>query len=163
MEQLLQALLFLLERSRVQKPHPLYLYGVYHMAADIRWQQRFSNYKKALGQLEEFVAKASLNKFEKQGLVQCFEYTFELGWKTLKDYLEAEGYTAQSPRSAIQLAFQSGLIENGHAWIDALEKRNLMSHTYNEDFITLAEALILGSYFGMLKQLSEKFESLSNS
>ena len=58
---------------------------------DIRWKQRFSNLEKAFGQLTEFIEKGELNKFELQGLIQCFEYTFELGWKVMKDYLENEG------------------------------------------------------------------------
>jgi hypothetical protein len=55
---------------------------------DIRWKQRFANFKKATAQLTEFIQKGELNKFEVQGLIQCFEYTFELAWKTMKDYLE---------------------------------------------------------------------------
>lgn len=62
------------------------------MNLDIRWKQRFSNFKKAALQLQEFIEKGELNKFEVQGLIQCFEYTFELAWKTMKDYLEQEGF-----------------------------------------------------------------------
>ncbi|MCA1950707.1 MAG: nucleotidyltransferase substrate binding protein [Treponema sp.] len=122
------------------------------MEQDIRWQQRFSNYKHALSQLDEFISIGSLNKFEKQGLIQCFEYTFELAWKTMKDYLEAEGYAIQSPRAAIQIAFQSGLINEGHLWIDALEKRNLMAHTYDEARAEEAVNLITHSYYTILKE-----------
>ena len=77
------------------------------MSEDIRWKQRFSNFKKASAQLSEFIEKGDLNKFEVQGLIQCFEYTFELAWKTMKDYLEFEGYEVKSPRSTIQTAFQN--------------------------------------------------------
>lgn len=69
---------------------------------------------------------------ERAGLIQFFEMAFELGWKLLKDYQEAEGYTISSPRDAIKQAFQSGLISAGHDWINALEDRNLTTHTYNE-------------------------------
>jgi hypothetical protein len=72
---------------------------------DVRWKQRLDIFKKALAQLSEFLAQESLNKFEVQGLIQCFEYTFELGWKTIKDYLEQEGLDVKTPRSAIQTAF----------------------------------------------------------
>lgn len=129
-------------------------------AADVRWKQRYANYKKAVFQLTEFVEKPDLNKFEKQGLIQCFEYTFELAWKTAKDYLEAEGFSAKSPRQTIQLAFQTDLIVDGHVWIDALEKRNLMAHTYDENRIKEAERLIRDNYYSMLKALQAELEKL---
>jgi len=123
---------------------------------DIRWKQRFSNYNKAVMQLTEFLEKGELNKFEVQGLIQCFEYTFELAWKTMKDYLEQEGYEVKSPRSAIQTAFQIQLITDGHTWIDALNKRNLMAHTYNEDVANEAELLITEKYYPVIKELLSK-------
>jgi len=101
------------------------------MNNDIRWKQRFSNYKKATSQLTEFIEKGDLNKFEVQGLIKCFEYTFE---------------------------FQ--LIEDGHIWIDALEKRNLMSHTYNEEVAEEAVELIRKSYYPIIKKLYSKLEEL---
>ena len=122
-------------------------------AKDIRWKQRFDNYTKALNQLTEFVEKPELNKFEVQGLIQCFEYTFELAWKTAKDYLEEQGFTVKSPRQTIQIAFQVGLVQDGHAWIDALEKRNLMAHTYDENTAKEAEELIRTKYYSILKML----------
>lgn len=128
------------------------------MNEDIRWIQRFSNYKKAVSQLSEFIEKESLNKFEVQGLIQCFEYTFELSWKTMKDYLENEGFEVKSPRATIQTAFQIQLIENGHIWLDALNKRNLMAHTYNEEFVKEAQALIINNYYPELKILLTKLE-----
>lgn len=88
------------------------------MEKDIRWKQRFDNYKKATIQLGEFLEKGELNKFEVQGLIQCFEYTFELGWKTMKDYLEEQGFDVESSRNSIQTALQMGLIADGHTWID---------------------------------------------
>ena len=127
---------------------------------DVRWKQRYANYRKAVFQLTEFIEKPDLNKFEKQGLIQCFEYTFELAWKTAKDYLEAQGFSVKSPRQTIQLAFQTELIANGHVWIDALEKRNLMAHTYDENTIQVAEQLIRGSYYSMLKALQEELDKL---
>ena len=121
------------------------------MTSDVRWKQRLANFQLAVDQLTEFVTKDSLNKFERQGLIQCFEYTFELGWKTLKDFLENGGQTVQSPRAAIQLAFNSGLIKDGHEWIDALQKRNILAHSYNEEYAKQAEELIKKNYFPMLR------------
>lgn len=129
------------------------------MSEDIRWKQRFANYRKAISQLNEFLAQPGLNKFEKQGLIQCFEYTFELAWKTMKDYLEAAGYSVNSPRAAIQTAFQAQLITDGHLWIDALEKRNLMSHTYNEELAEEAEQLIRNPYCRILNALFTEMEA----
>lgn len=120
------------------------------MEQDIRWKQRFQNYNKAVEQLIEFKQINSMNKFEVQGLIQCFEYTFELAWKTMKDFLEEQGLEANSPRSSIQQAFATGLIENGATWIDALNKRNLMAHTYDENVAEEAKHLILESYSAVL-------------
>lgn len=128
------------------------------MNEDIRWKQRLSNYKKAAMQLTEFIEKGELNKFEVQGLIQCFEYTFELAWKTMKDYLEEEGFEVKSPRATIQTAFQIQLITDGHVWIDALNKRNLMAHTYDEEVAKEAEELIKQSYYPVIKELLDKLE-----
>jgi len=126
---------------------------------DIRWKQRFSNFSQACAQLAEFLAQPKLNKFEKQGLIQCFEYTFELAWKTMKDYLEEQGLTITTPRMAIQAAYQVQLIDDGHVWLDALQKRNLMAHTYNEDLAQLAETLIRTQYAQMLAEFVQVLES----
>lgn len=129
------------------------------MSNDIRWKQRFQNFQKAVSELKDFLNVPRLNKFEKQGLIQCFEYTFELGWKCLKDYLEYQGYQVKSPRDSIKLSFQIGIVENGHLWMDALEKRNLLSHSYNEEVVTEAEHLIRTQYFSLFLTLREKLES----
>ena len=125
---------------------------------DIRWKQRFQNFDKAFSMLSEFMAKGDLNKFEEQGLVQCFEYTFELSWKTMKDYLELSGFSVKSPRETIQTAFQNGMISDGHTWIDALDKRNIMAHTYNETTAREAVDLIRTKYFLLLKHLHDLLE-----
>ena len=129
-------------------------------AEDIRWKQRCANFSKAVNQLTEFVEKPELNKFETQGLIQCFEYTFELAWKTAKDYLESEGFSVKSPRQTIQVAFQTELIADGHVWIDALEKRNLMAYTYDESTTAEAAGLIRDKYYPMLKALQDTLGKL---
>ena len=129
------------------------------MDVDVRWRQRLENFSKAAGQLREFLDKPGLNKFERQGLVQCFEYTFELAWKTMKDYLEAQGFTVKSPRETVQAAFQCQLVADGHAWIDALDKRNLLAHTYDEARADEAEGLIRGAYGAAIFALLERLES----
>lgn len=130
------------------------------MNQDIRWKQRFTNFKKAYSQLTEFMEKPELNKFEVQGLIQCFEYTFELSWKTLKDYLEFEGYDVNTPRETIKKAFQTGMIEDGNVWLDALEKRNIMSHTYNENTTKQTEQLIKTKYYFIIQKLVTNFSKM---
>ena len=131
------------------------------MNNDVCWKQRLDNFRKAISQLKEFVEKPELNKFEKQGLIQCFEYTFELAWKTLKDYLNDQGFNVKSPRMAIQTGFQIQLLRDGHVWIDALEKRNLMAHTYDENLTNEAENLIRTAYYGMLQELFSALEGMA--
>lgn len=131
------------------------------MDNDVRWKQRLNNFRKAISQLKEFIEKPELNKFEKQGLIQCFEYTFELAWKTMKDYLEDQGFDIKSPRMAIQTGFQIQLLQDGHVWIDALEKRNLMAHTYDENLTNEAEKLIRTAYYGMLQELFTVLEGMT--
>ena len=125
---------------------------------DIRWKQRFSNFEKAFNQLTEFMQKGELNKFELQGLIQCFEYNFELGWKVMKDYLENEGYTVSTPRETIKTGFSIDLIDDGALWLDALEKRNLMSHTYEESVALLVGDTIRNSYYLMIENLYLKLK-----
>jgi nucleotidyltransferase substrate binding protein (TIGR01987 family) len=102
---------------------------------DIRWKQRFENYEKALSLLREALAKIeTLSELEKEGTVQRFEFTFELAWKTLKDYLIHQGIVLDqiTPSSVIKQAFAAKIIRDGQLWIDMLRCRNLMSHTYDE-------------------------------
>jgi len=88
---------------------------------EIRWQQRFDNFERAWGQLSAACTKTSYSELELAGLVQMFEFTFELAWKTLKDLLFYEGFDVSSPRDAIRQGFASGLIENAELWLVALE------------------------------------------
>lgn len=100
---------------------------------DIRWEQRFSNYRKALKQMGEFLDKQELNKLEEQGLVKAFEYTFELAWNTLKDFLEYQGFPGIiGSRDALRTAFSEEVVADGHVWMRMIESRNKTSHTYNE-------------------------------
>lgn len=128
------------------------------MNKDIRWQQRFENFLKAFEQLKKAVTQDKLNELERAGLIQTFEYTYELSWKTLKDFLETEGITAKTPRETIQEAFKASFIIDGHNWIDALENRNLLSHTYEESLSLKACELIKKSYFPFLKKFKDDFE-----
>lgn len=125
---------------------------------NVRWKQRFQNFKLAFMQLEAAVNLPKLNDLEASGLVQTFEYTFELAWKTLKDYLESEGISATTPRQVIQESFRANIITDGHTWIDALEKRNLIAHTYNKELSNNALNLIKNAYFPIIKNFLEAME-----
>lgn len=107
------------------------------MTEDMRWRQRFDNFSKALQTLSEAVElgqQRPLSKLEKQGLIQGFEFTHELGWNVLKDYLESKGYTGLiGSRDATRTAFKNALIADGQAWMDMIKARNESSHTYNLD------------------------------
>ncbi|MEK7702679.1 MAG: nucleotidyltransferase substrate binding protein [Nitrospirota bacterium] len=102
-------------------------------AHDIRWIQRFNNFDKAINQLTRFIEKGNLNELERQGLIQAFEYTYELAWNTIKDYFESLGeVNILGSRDAFRLAFQRGLIENGEVWMEMINSRIAATHTYNE-------------------------------
>lgn len=124
---------------------------------DIRWQQRFNQFQSAFALLQAAITIDKPSVVERAGLIQFFEMAFELSWKLLKDYQEAEGYQIKSPRDAIKQAFQSGLILEGHAWINALEDRNLTTHTYNEQTAVAVENKIRQTYYPQLLQLQHTF------
>jgi nucleotidyltransferase substrate binding protein (TIGR01987 family) len=121
---------------------------------DVRWRQRFQNFEKAYKQLEISVLQVNdLSDLEKEGMVQRFEYTFELAWKTLKDYLEAQQVNAKFPREVIKQAFHYEIIEDGEIWMDMLEKRNLMAHTYQENIFRVAVENISTKYFNAISKV----------
>lgn len=119
-----------------------------------RWRQRFENFEKAYRQFDLAIRDfENLNVLEKEGLIQRFEYTFELAWKTLKDYLESEEVLATFPREVIKLSFHYGLIKDGETWMDMLEKRHLLAHTYNEERFKLAVMKVKDSYYAAITQV----------
>lgn len=124
---------------------------------DIRWIQRAKHFDKAFSLLEEAVELARqrpLSKLEAQGLIQGFEYTHELAWNTLKDFLEDRGVQAlYGSRDTTRAAFRTGLIENGETWMEMIQSRNLTSHTYNEATADQVIGAILDSYFAAFQAL----------
>lgn len=130
------------------------------MGTDIRWQQRFDNFGRALQQLTlgvELAATRPLSDLEKQGLIQGFEYTHELAWKVLKDYLEYEGvHGIVGSRGAVREAFRRGLIADGEAWMDMIDKRNLTSHTYNLDTANALIGDIIDTYHACFMALKNE-------
>lgn len=129
---------------------------------DIRWHQRFDNYNKALHQLKKFIEKANtLNELEEQGLIKAFEYTYELAWNVLKDFLQVQGnQNIFGSRDAITAAFKLGLIEKGEEWMEMYTDRNKTSHTYNEATADAIAESILHKYYALFIALQAKMESI---
>lgn len=126
---------------------------------DIRWRQRFDNFSKSILLLEKALEIENPDIIQKAGTIQFFEMCFELSWNMLKDYLEEQGFfDVNSPRSAIKKAFEIGLIEEGHQWMELLIDRNLTVHTYDEEKATEVEQLIHFKYYPLLKSLHESFK-----
>ena len=129
------------------------------MKHDIRWKQRFQNFEKTFIFLQTASKRPTLDELQEAGLIQSFEFTFELSWKTLKDYLEQKGISLQYPRDVIKQAFQTQLIHEGELWLEMLEKRNELTHTYDEKQVKKAVSLIKKRYLPALKQV---YETLKN-
>lgn len=129
-----------------------------------RWKQRFESFDKALALLSGPLHEKKWSDFsdlEQEGLIQRFEYTFELAWKTVKDYLVFCGIDLQrsTPRDTIKLGFAAGVILDGQAWIDMLESRNLLSHTYNRQTFELTIQDIQDKYLSALSQVHDLLQS----
>jgi nucleotidyltransferase substrate binding protein (TIGR01987 family) len=131
---------------------------------DIRWIQRLASFSKAFNQLEDAVSlskERQLSKLEEQGVIQAFEYTHELAWKTLKDFLEERGNDAlYGSKDVTRAAFKLGLIDNGDVWMDMIKSRNQTSHTYNEDIAVEIVNAVVSNYFKNFKLLYERLHIL---
>ena len=126
---------------------------------DIRWKERFQNFDRAFVLLRQSMENgpAALNQLEKEGVIQRFEYCFELAWKTLKDYLEESGisFATVTPRQVLKDAFAAKVIADGHVWIDMLDHRNLLSHTYNCASFEKAVEALAARYLPAMEALHE--------
>ena len=133
---------------------------------DIRWKQRFENYKKALLQLQNAVTleqERPFSELEEQGLIQAFEFTHELAWNVMKDYLFYQGNNViTGSRDATREAFQVGLIEDGDSWMEMIKSRNKTSHTYNNEIATEIVNKILSVYFPLFMEFQTKIKQLSD-
>lgn len=123
-----------------------------------RWMQRKEDLKNALSRLMEALEEENVTDIIIDGVLHRFEFTFELAWKTMKDYLEYMGILEKtgSPREVIQSAFQSNLIENGEEWIEMMLSRNTLSHLYDEEESRKIYNKIREKYVVMLKNLVKK-------
>lgn len=134
---------------------------------DRRWVRRFNNFVKAFAQLEEAVKlsrQRELSKLEQQGLIQAFEYTHELAWRTMRDFLRERGVqNLYGSKDATREAFKAGLIDNGEVWMEMIQSRNLTSHTYNEETAAIIFSAIVDNYFAEFAAFRERMEQLKAS
>lgn len=134
---------------------------------DVRWQQRLSNYEKALEQLGNAVATSQqrpLSDLEKQGLIQAFEFTHELAWNVIKDWFEYQGNSGiTGSRDATREAFQRGLVEDGEGWMEMIKSRNQTSHTYQQKIAEEIAGFVTSRYFPLFQAFLRKMENLKNS
>lgn len=133
------------------------------MAEEVRWRQRFQNYQKALGQLVSALSQYDehAEALIKEGILQRFEFTHELAWKVLKDYLEYEGHQGiTGSRSASRLAFSLGLLSDGQVWMDMIESRNRTVHTYDERVLEQEFAKVQQAYAAALSELAVRMQAI---
>ena len=134
------------------------------MSLDSRWRQRFDNYQRALQTLSRAVALSAerpLSELEQQGLIQVFEFTHELAWNMLKDFLEAQGIAGLiGSRDAIRTAFKNGLLQEGETWMEMIKARNLSSHTYQLELANRLAAEILQRFYPAFVALEQKMQEL---
>lgn len=130
------------------------------MNQDVRWKQRFENYARAFNLLQGALLSRPLDEFtdlELEGLIQRFEYSFELAWKTMKDFLEDSGVqiVPVTPKTVIKEAFAAKVIDDGQGWIDMMLERNLLAHTYDERRFRAALVNIRKKYLALLEALHQ--------
>lgn len=130
---------------------------------EVRWKQRFENYEKAylsLIESQQALNRDSNNKFIQDSLIQRYEYTVELAWKTIKDYLEYQGFIdVTSPKKVIRKAYSEKMITNGEGWMDALNDRNRTSHAYEESMATDVASSILNNHIPLFTTLYNYFKA----
>ena len=133
---------------------------------DIRWKQRFNNYIKAFQTLVAAVELArtrELSELEQQGLIQSFEFTHELAWNVLKDYLEEKGITGLiGSKDATRTAFKDGLIEQGEDWMKMIEDRNRTSDTYDPHVAQAVVENILERFYPAFEKMAKRFTALND-
>lgn len=126
------------------------------MEQNNRWRQRFEDYENALARLTEVLGKKHFEELEKDGVIQRFEFTFELAWKTLKDYLEDQGILdVSTPKKVLRKAFQANLFEDDQIWLAMQEDRNLLSHVYKQSTSDRIFLCIINVYIKVLQDLAE--------
>ncbi len=136
------------------------------MDKDVRWLQRFENLGKARERLLEALAGTAQdpsNHLYQIALIGAFQFTFELSWKTMKDYLAYQGVQVSMPRDVLKQAFHHQLVQDGQVWIDMLEDRNLMAHVYQEKAALAAGKSIRERYVPAIEKIYNDLLTKKNS
>ncbi|MGB2849865.1 MAG: HI0074 family nucleotidyltransferase substrate-binding subunit [Saprospiraceae bacterium] len=121
---------------------------------DVRWKQRFENFEKAFFRLKEAIELIEPSELKRNGIVQRFEFTIEVAWKTLKDFLEEKEFNFKpSPKETIRLAQQSGYINYAQELMDGLELRNELSHDYSGQKFLQLEYQLRTSIYPVIEKL----------
>lgn len=133
---------------------------------DVRWWQRLDQFSRALAQLNsavELAARRELSDLEEQGLIQSFEFTHELAWNAMKDFLESRGVrNLFGSKDTSRSAFKQGLIDNGEVWMEMIKSRNLTTHTYNQDVASEIARAIRENYVFELQRLYERLDRIKS-
>jgi nucleotidyltransferase substrate binding protein (TIGR01987 family) len=133
------------------------------MNNEIRWQQRFQNFENAYYTLSRILKRYEStpdDEVVQMALVQAFEFTFELAWNTMKDYLENEGFDeVKNSKQTIRTAFQAELIHDAEGWMETVQKRNLASHTYNQVILEETVEYIQSLFFPLVRTLYEELKN----
>ena len=123
----------------------------------IKWKYKFQNFERAFRKLSAIEQIQNPGEIEKMALIQAFEYTFELAWKTMKDYLQLNGFHVASPRESIRTAYEAKYISNCDTWLDAIDIRNLSSHAYDDKILEETSQFILKRFFPVAEQFLKDF------
>ena len=130
-----------------------------------RWRQRFASFERALARLEqacELAGQRQLSQLEQQGLIKAFEFTQELAWKVMKDYLQHQGLDAIiGSRDAICLAFQNALITDGERWMETIASRRLADHIYDDAVLDELVEKVIEHHLATFIQFREHMRSLA--
>lgn len=123
-----------------------------------RWLYRFHAFTQALSRLQEAALSPLTSELEKEGLCHRFEFTLELAWKVVKDYLEFAGYAFPlgSPRQVLITAGQAGLLQDVEAWLQLLALRNRLSHLYEKTLLEEAVEMIRQKALPLFRQLQRQ-------
>jgi nucleotidyltransferase substrate binding protein (TIGR01987 family) len=122
---------------------------------DARLRRRYESLSKAFSLLAEAAETQKLSRLAQEGMVRRFEYTFELAWKTIRDYLQAKGSLTTYPRDVLKEASQTGLVRDGEAWLDMLESSDTFAHTYDDACLAEAVTSIRQRFFPSIRELVE--------